>query len=361
MKKILILANFDDFYNTRKEVVAELLKEYEVNICYPYGPNIEKFKKMGCLFTNIEIDRRGTNPWHDLILNLNYRKILKKYKPDVVLTYSIKPNIYGGFWCRLLKIPYLVNITGLGTALENPGILQKVTILMHKVALKKVNTIFVQNQENKNFFIKHHIHSDKLHLIPGSGVNTDEFCYLEYPDSKDLHFLFVARVMKEKGIDQYLDTAKYIKVKYPNTYFHILGFCEENYKDILKSLENKEIIKYHGLVQNVSDFYRMSCCIIHPSYYPEGMSNILLEACSSGRPVITTNRSGCKEVVEDGVTGYVVNVKDSSSLIKKVEEFILLNNESKKNMGLLAREKVMKSFNRNLIISTYKKKVNELL
>lgn len=361
MKKILVLANFDDFYNTRKEVIEELLKEYEVRICYPYGPNVEKFKKMGCSFTDIYIDRRGVNPLKDLKLLHTYKQVLINYKPDVVLTYSIKPNVYGGYLCGKMKIPFLANITGLGTALENPGILQKIAILLHKFGLKKVHTVFVQNEENKQFFIDHNLYPNRLCLIPGSGVNTEEFDYLDYPLGKEKHFLYIARVMKEKGIDEYLEAAKVIKKEYPNTYFHILGFCEENYLDKLKKLEEQGIIQYHGLVEDVREYHKFSCCTIHPSYYPEGMSNVLLEACSCGRPVITTNRSGCKEIVKEGFNGFIFEQKNSESLIREIKKFLSLDYERQVELGDNARKFVIERFNRKIIIKKYMDSINKLL
>ncbi|MFQ6862909.1 MAG: glycosyltransferase family 4 protein [Beduini sp.] len=361
MKKILILANFDDFYNTRKEVVEELVKSYEVNICYPYGLNVEKFKEMGAKYTDITIDRRGKNPIQDIKLFIHYFNIIKKYKPDCVLSYSIKPNIYGGLACRIIKIPYLVNITGLGSALENSGWLQKLTIALHKIALKKAHTIFVQNKENKKFFQRHNINVDALVLIPGSGVNTDDYVYLEYPKTKEKHFLYIARVMKEKGIDQYLEAAAIIKRKYKDTYFHILGFCEEDYKDILKQYQDKNYILYHGLVEDVKKYHKMSCCLIHPSYYPEGMSNVLLEACACGRPVITTNRSGCKEIVDDGKNGYIFQQCNTNDLVEKIEKFLRLSVEEQMQMGVKSRNKVKLEFNRSIIIKQYKIKIKEVL
>ncbi len=359
LKKVLVLANFDDFYNTRKEVIEELIKEYEVNICYPYGPNVDKFKRMGCKYTDIQIDRRGTNILNDIKLLRNYKRILLNYKPDIVLTYSIKPNVYGGYCCAKYGIPYLANITGLGTALENPGLLQKLAIIMHKLGLRKANTIFVQNEENRDFFMEKNIYSNKLCLIPGSGVNTAEFNYLEYPTGNEKHFLYIARVMKEKGIDQYLEAAKFIKKRYPNTFFHILGFCEEDYKSKLKLLEDEGIIQYHGLVNDVRKFHKISCCTIHPSYYPEGMSNVLLEAASCGRPVITTNRSGCKEIVEDNVTGFIFKKMDSNDLINKIQFFLSKTYFQQKEMGVLARKYVVDNFERKKVIKIYMDMIRE--
>lgn len=360
-KKILILANFDDFYNTRKEVIEELLKDYEVNVCYPYGPNVEKFKLMGCIFTDIYIDRRGINPLKDLKLLNKYKSIIKQYGPDIVLTYSIKPNVYGGYICAKYDIPYLANITGLGTALENSGILQKIAIIMHKIGLRKVSTIFVQNEENKIFFQKHNIFPDTLCLIPGSGVNTHKFNYITFPQGQEKHFLYIARVMKEKGIDQYLEAAEYIKKSYPNTFFHILGFCEEDYRDKIEKLEKNNIVQYHGLVEDVRKFHKFSCCTIHPSYYPEGMSNVLLEAASCGRAVITTDRSGCKEIVNDNVTGFIYKSKDTNDLIRKILLFLSKSDSQQEEMGKSARKYVIKKFKREIVINKYMEKIREIM
>ena len=164
--------------------------------------------------------------------------------------------------------------------------------------------------------------------------------------------------MKEKGIDQYLEAAKYIRNKYPNTRFHICGFCEEDYEDILKEYQNQGIIIYHGLLDDVRKILKITHCTIHPTYYPEGMSNVLLESCACARPIITTDRSGCKEIVDDGINGYIIKQKDSNDLIDKIEKFLNLDYEDKKLMGLYARNKVESEFDRNIVVNIYKQILN---
>lgn len=189
-------------------------------------------------------------------------------------------------------------------------------------------------------------------------MNLEHFKVLPYPDGDEkIKFLFISRIMKEKGIEQYLDLAKYITEKYKNTEFHILGFCEQEYEKILEDLQKDKIIYYHGLQKDVIPFLKESSCLIHPSYYPEGMSNVCLEASASGRPVITTNRSGCKEIVEDGTTGFIVNIKDSKDLIGKVEKFINLSKTEREKMGLNARKKVEKEFDRNIVVNVYMEQI----
>lgn len=363
MKKVLILANNDiGLYNFRKELIERLINEkIEVFISLPNGERVKDLKKLGCTFIETNVDRRGTNPIKDFKLLLKYKKILKEIKPDIVLTYTIKPNIYGGLICRIKNIPYICNITGLGTAVENKSFMQKILFEMYRISLKNVKCCFVQNSENLQFLINNKlVEKTKCKLIPGSGVNLEHFKILPYPkEDENIKFLFISRIMKEKGIEQYLEAAKVIKEKYKNTEFHILGFCEQEYEEKLKTLTDERIVNYHGLQKDVIPFLQEASCLIHPSYYPEGMSNVLLEACASGRPVITTNRSGCREIVEDEKTGYIIEIKNSNQLVEKIEKFLKLSNEQREQMGLNARKKVEKEFDRNIVIEEYLKEIGK--
>ena len=358
--RILILANNDlGLYNFRKELIEKLLElNYEVYISLPNGNKVEEMIQMGCKFIETDVDRRGTNPIKDLKLIFKYNRIVKDTKPDIILTYTIKPNIYGGISARIKKTPYIANITGLGTALENGGILQKILIYLYKVALKSVKCCFAQNEENLKFLENHKIAKGKLSLIPGSGVNLEKFRVLNYPDENEpIEFLFISRIMKEKGIDQYIETAEYIRTKYPNTKFHILGFCEQEYETKLKELQDRDIIIYHGRQDDIIPYLEKASCTIHPTYYPEGMSNVLLESCASGRPIITTNRAGCREIVDDGINGYIVEEKNTKDLIEKVEKFLQLTNEERKQMGFAGRKKVEKEFDRKIVVEEYLKEI----
>ncbi|TCT12859.1 galacturonosyltransferase [Natranaerovirga pectinivora] len=358
MGKILVLANNDiGLYKFRKELIEELLKGNDVYISLPEGEYVKKLIDLGCRFIDTKISRRGTNPITDFKLMIRYKKILKKIKPDVVLTYTIKPNIYGGMMCRLAKTSYIPNVTGLGTAVGNSGVLQSITIALYKLAFKNACCVFFQNKENAEFINGKGIIKGKQKIIPGSGVNLDYYDVLDYPEEENINFLFISRVMKQKGIDQYLDAAKYITEKYSNTKFHILGFCEEAYEKKLKDMHDRGIIQYHGMQSDVRKFYKVSHCTIHPTYYPEGMSNVLLESAACGRPIITTNRSGCREIVEDGINGYVVEQQNSQDLIEKIEDFLKLSYEEKKVMGLSGRAKVEKEFDRQIVVRAYKDEI----
>jgi len=360
MKKVLILVNHDVvIYNFRLEIVEKLLEEqFEVYVSSPYGERIDDLIELGCEYIDTSVSRHGTNIIEDFKLLLHYREIMKEVQPDIVLTFTIKPNIYGGMACRLLNIPYIANITGLGTAVENGGLMQKITVMLYKVAFKKIKCVFFQNKENQQFFIDRKIALGKHQLLPGSGVNLERFPLLDYPDDEIVKFVFISRIMKEKGIEQYLEAATYIKEKFPNTEFHICGFCEENYEDTLKDFEDRGIIIYHGMVRNIVDILKNMHCTIHPTYYPEGMSNVLLESAACGRPLITTDRSGCREIINQEKNGYLVKIKDNKDLIGKIEQFLQLNSVKKNEMGIQGRHKVEDEFDRKIIVNSYLSQIN---
>lgn len=344
-------------YNFRLELVERLLNEgYEVYISSPYGERIDVLVDLGCRYLEVDLDRHGLNIFQEWKLLRYYKKIIKQVKPDIVLTYTIKPNIYGALAAKSNGVPVISTITGLGTAVENGGSMQKLSIYLYKYAFKNISKVFFQNIENKQFFINNKIAVGKHELVPGSGVNLKHFSLLEYPNDSTIEFVFISRIMKEKGIDEYLEAAKYIRSKYPNTRFHILGFCEERYEDKLNAFEKEEIIHYHGMQRDIREFLKFSHCTVHPSYH-EGMSNVLLESAASGRPIITTDISGCKEIVDDSVSGYTVELKSSDDLIDKIETFLNLPYEQKREMGILGRRKVEKEFDRQIVVDAYMREI----
>ncbi len=359
MKTVLIISNVTGgLYSFRKELIEQLAKDNRVVILSSFSGREEELRAFGCELIETKFNRHGKNPLQELKLISLYKKYIREIKPDIVLTYTIKPNIYGGMACADLKIPYVANITGLGTAVENPGPMQKLTITLYRIGLRKAQKVFFQNEENRRFMLKHKIIKSNYDLIPGSGVNLEQYNVLDYPDDDTVNFTFIARIMKEKGIDQYLDAAKYIKNKYPNTQFHVCGNCEQAYESTLKELNDNGTIIYHGRIKDIAGMHKISSCTIHPTYYPEGMSNVLLESCACGRPIITTDRAGCREIVDDGVNGYVVRQKDSQDLIEKVEKFLKLSVDERKAMGLAGRAKVEKEFDRKIVIHKYLEEVN---
>ena len=357
--KVLVLANDTTYaFNLRDELLERLVSDgNEVVVASQPLLYQEELKGMGCRLIDIETNRHGKNPLSDLGLLSKFKKILKAEKPDIVLTYNIKPNVYGGMACKSLKIRYIPNITGLGTAVEYPGMMQKITTRLYKSGVAGASCIMFQNDENQAFFAEHKMLKPgvRTRLLPGSGVNLNKHKAMPYPENTDtINFLFIARVLKEKGIDLYLNGAKRIYEKHKNVVFHICGLCDdESYLGLLKEAEKSGYIKYHGQQKDMIPFFEMAHCIVHPSYYPEGMSNVLLEAAAHCRPIIATDRSGCRETVDDKKSGFIVPIKDEDALVDALEAFLAMPYEQKREMGLAGRAKIEKEFDRQFVVGAY--------
>ncbi len=363
-KRILILANNDvGLYRFRKELLVELLATgYEVYISLPQGEYIEKLKELGCIYIETPFERRGMNPIKDILLLIKYYNLVKRMKPAVVLTYTIKPNVYGGMVCKLLKIPYLSNITGLGTSIEKNGFMQKVILQMYRFGLNKADCIFYQNVHNMKFMKKHHVEAKREKLLPGSGIDLITNPYEEYPtENSEIKFLSVMRIMKDKGICELLECAKTIKKQYTKVRFSLVGEYDEEYlKEQVEKAQREGIIEYLGFRNDIHELMANHHCIIHPSYH-EGMSNILLEAAACGRPVIASDIPGCAEVFEHRKTGYGFTVKNVDEMIKCVQEFIEMPIEQKAQMGRNGRSKVEKEFDRKIVIDSYIQEINKII
>lgn len=360
-KTILVLANkYTTIVNFRLEVMAALVKAgYDVYISLPDHERLKEIEAVGAKTIITEISRRGTNPIEDFKLMLTYKKLINRLKPSLVLTYTIKPNVYGGMACALCKVPYVANITGLGTAVENGGLMQKLTVFLYRLGLEKAATVFFQNTENRAFFEKHHIAMGRHASLPGSGVNLEKFALMDYPCDGEVHFAFISRIMREKGIEQYLDVARAIRAKNNNVYFHVCGFGDEDYENKMATLDKEGLIIYHGLLNDVRVMLKDAHCVIHPTFYPEGMSNVLLESAASGRPIISTDRPGCREAIDHGVNGFIVKEQDSADLIEKVEQFLQLSYQQRQKMGMKGREKVAAEFDRNIVVEKYLEKAKQ--
>lgn len=348
---VMILANFDlGLYQFRKELIQELLKENEVIISLPYGELVEPLKEMGCKFNDTPVDRRGNNPIKDLKLFAEYRKLLKQEKPDLVITYTIKPNVYGGIACRIARIPYVVNITGLGTVFQNDGILKKIVIQMYKAGCKKAKVVFFENIENQQIFIDSKIvKKEQTCLLNGAGVNLDTYQVMEYPKGEKIKFLFMGRVMAEKGIDELFEAMKKLVEDSVNCELDILGGYEENYKEKIERYEADGWLHYHGYQKDVRPYIGNCHCSVLPSWH-EGMANTNLESAASGRPVITSDISGCKESVEDGKTGFLVKRKDNDDLYRVMKRFAALSYEKRRDMGIEARKRMENLFDKTVVV-----------
>lgn len=365
MKILVLTNNFGGLYSFRKEVMKAMVdKGYHVVISAPSKDDAMKvawFENIGCKLIEIPFNRQGTNPLADLKLMWRYCKLIKKIKPDVVLSYTIKPNLYGGMACALTGVPQIANVTGLGAAVEYPGLMQKLTIFLYKIGMRKTWLTFFQNNDNMDFCKVHGMVKGRVQLIPGSGVNLEHHEKKPYPaESEPIRFLFMGRIRREKGIEEFLTAAEAITKRYKDVEFHVVGGCEGDYEGRLLELQEKGVVTYHGGQSDVRPYFAMAACTLHPSFYPEGMSNVLLESCATGRPIMTTMRAGCREIVEDGRNGYLVKQQDAEDLIAKVEKFLALPYAERKAMGDAAREKAEREFDRKIVVNAYLKAIDNI-
>lgn len=361
--KILILANsVNGLYNFRSELVEELLNNnLKVYFSVPHKSSHDKVKlleEMGAIHIQTPIDRRGINPLEDLKLILKYKKIIKDLVPDLILTYTIKPNIYGNWVANYYNIPSIMNVTGIGTSLTSK--LKYFVKPLYASACSRADKVFFQNEDNRELFLSNNmLVEDKTVLIPGSGVNIDKFKPLAKKNTdQKVRFLFIGRIMKEKGIEEYLEAAELLSEDYSNLEFQILGsYEEEKYKKII---ENNSNVKHLGYSKDVRQEIKEVDCVINPSYH-EGMSNVLLESAAMAKPLIASDISGCKEIVEDGNNGFLFKVKSAQSLKDKIIQFIDLSEEQRAEMGKESRKKVKKEFDRRIVINAYLEEINDVI
>ena len=353
-KRILVLANNDvGLYRFRKDLLAALLGAgHEVYISLPDGGFISELVQLGCRFIDTPIDRRGMNPARDAKLLGQYRAILKRLRPDLVLTYTIKPNIYGGLACRALHIPYAVNITGLGSAIENGGWLKRFVLMLYKPVLAGAKVVFFENAGNRDTLAATGVVPRWRDVVlHGAGVNLEDYPCQPYPQEVTVRFLFVGRVMHEKGVDELFAAAKWMKQTYGDSVeFHIVGSFEEGYKPLMDELEQTGVVKYHGYQSDMKRFYAMADCVVLPSYH-EGMSNVLLEAAASGRPLITSDIPGCREAVELGVSGYLCPARDADALYAAMRRFLELPPAQRAAMGAASHDWIARNFNKKAVVA----------
>lgn len=360
--RILILANH---FNTLRIFRRELIKSladlgHEIIISIPFcdeeNKSILESYGTSVVFTNFE--RRGMNPIKDIKLLREYKRLIRQTKPDKVITYTIKCNIYGGLACQSFKIPHYANITGLGSTFQTEGLTKKLVSLLYKVSLRRSKRVFFENIGNRDTLLSLGcVKRAQCVVLPGAGVNLDEFSPVPYPsDASAIRFLFVGRIMKEKGVDEYFDAIKRIKSEYSNTEFHFIGWYEDNYEPIVTDLIENKLIFFHGFQSDVKPFIAESHCIVLPSWH-EGMSNTLLEASSMCRPIITTDIHGCKEAVIENENGYLITPKDTDTLYNALKRFIELSPKQRAAMGVIGREHMIKCFDKQKVVQMTLKEI----
>ncbi len=366
--KIVFSSNISwSIYNFRTPLLKSLQRDghkiYTVSNRDDYA---KKLENEGFIFEEIGLNNNSTNPFEDLKTVFNYFIIYKKIKPDVICHNAIKPNIYGTIAASLLKIPTINNISGLGTLFIKQSFSTRIAKWLYKFSQKRASKVFFQNNDDLDLFVKNRlVKLSKCQVIPGSGVDTSKFIPIIRTQEKDsFHFLFVGRLLYDKGILEYIDAIKLLKKKYKNVSFSILGPLYENNstainKETLNAWVSERIVNYFGETDNVKGFMEKADCIVLPSYR-EGMSKVLIEASSLGLPIVTTNVPGCRDVIIENETGFLCEVKSSKDLAVKMEKMLLLSSEQRKKMSKKARKRAVEVFDINIIIDYYKKAIKSI-
>jgi len=340
-------------------------KGYEITLIAKEDGHTKYLTDRKYNFISINFDVKGMNILKDFISLIHLIYLTKKIKPDLILNFTTKANIYGSIAARFNSIPVVNNIAGLGTLFMNFDFKTKILLTLYKISHKRVDFVFFQNNEDRDLFLKHKIiNQEKTLRIPGSGVNLLKYL-AEPPYLKQVKFIFISRLLKAKGIYELIKAAEVVKQKYPEAVFEILGFVNNDSPTSItlnevEQWEKKGIIKYLGETQDVRPYIKNSTCVVFPSYYREGVPRVLLEASAMARPIITTDNIGCRDAVDHGFNGLLCKVKDHADLAEKIITFIQMSDTAKIEMGKSGRIKVEKEFDQNIVFNSYFKIIQEL-
>ena len=368
MLKVCVLGNDEGgIYAFRRELIATLVgRGVTVIVGFPWAGHSMRIRELGCETINTRINRHGTSIVEDMRLLMQYIKLFRGSHPDIVLTHTIKPNVYASLACQICGVPYINNITGLGATFQKDTLLMRLVVALQRWAYRKSSCVFFQNRANMERFLQMGVVSQNtpMRLLPGSGVNLSLHRYEPFPaDDGIIRFVTVARIQRTKGYDELFCAARRVKAACPNTEFHIAGRFEEvEYKGEVERLAQDGTVTYHGemLQEEVHRLIAQCNCLIHPSYH-EGMSNVCLEAAATGRPVLASNIPGCRETFDDGITGIGFAPRNADSLVEAIERFLRLSKEERRAMGLRGREKMEREFDRRIVVDAYLEEIERVL
>lgn len=330
-----------------------------------YAP---KLKELNCRLIPVQIDAGGMNPGKDLDLFLQYLRILKQEQPDVILSYTIKPNVYCSLAATMQGLPIINNISGLGTVFIRKSWATMFVKALYRLALSRSSKVFFQNKDDMRLFLENNlVRAEITESIPGSGINLQDFSLLPFHKATQhrFRFLLIARMLWDKGIGEFVKAAKALHYKYPHTEFCLLGFLNVNNPSAIPRSQLEEwvsegTIKYLGVVDDVRSELAAADCVVLPSYR-EGTPRALLEAAAIGKPIITTDVAGCREVVDDEQNGLLCKAYDDRDLAEKMEKILFLSDETRRAMGLIGRKKMERQFDEQIVIRSYLKAIEKII
>ncbi len=351
MKKVLILSNHSYmFWQFRRELVQAMLDlGCEVTLAVPFGDRTQSLEKLGISMIDTPMNRRGISPHQERELIRQYREILDTQQPELVLTYSIKPNIYAGILCARRNIPYCMNIQGVGSAFQRPASAGVVSAL-YRAAARKAKVVFFENEDNARMFRERKIiRPQQQRILRGAGINLSHYHCRPYPENEKVHFLYLGRLMREKGIGELFSAVRRLHTEGESFHLDVVGFFEERHLTQLEELTKLGICTFHGFQMETRPYYAETDCVVLPSYH-EGMCNVLLEGAAMGRPLLTSDIPGCREAVEEGVTGFTCPARDAEALYRLMKHFLQLPREQRAAMGRAGRQRMERYFDKNQVI-----------
>ena len=360
--KILLTVNAAwNVWNFRRPLVAALLAEgHSVTVLAPEDDAVPSLLEMGCHFVPLAMDAKGLNPLEGVKLVQRFKQQFRVLQPDVVLSFTIKNNIFGALAARAVGVPFVPNVTGLGTAFLSGGLLQAVAEGLYRHAFKRLPVVFFQNADDRDLFVQRRlVRAGQARLLPGSGIDLQRFAAAEMPPATSAPvFLMIARLLRDKGVLEFVEAARQVRAQYPQARFQLLGAVDaENRTAIDRATVDgwvaEGVVEYLGTTEDVRPFIADASCVVLPSYR-EGAPRTLIEAAAMARPLIATDVPGCRAVVEDGVTGYLCQVRDAGSLATAVMRMLALPHDARVAMGRAGRQKMQREFDEALVVAAYR-------
>lgn len=346
--------------NFRSGLIAALVAEgFDVVAVAPSDEYVDQLIGLGCRYIPMPMDNKGTHPGRDLMLLFRFFKLMRTERPDIYLGYTVKPNIYGSLAANGLGIAVINNVAGLGTVFNQTGWLNWFVRILYRISLSRSATVFFQNSDDYQLFVSEKIVSRAVaDCLPGSGIDLRKFVPVPLPAKASIRFLLVARMLWDKGVGEFVAAARYLKQRGIKAEFCLLGFLDTDNPSAISRAQMNDweaegFIQYLGVSNNVREEIAQADCVVLPSFYREGTPRALLEAAAMARPIVTTNSVGCRDVVDDGVTGYLCAPKDALDLAEKMANIVDLSHDERKLMGLRSRAKMEQQFDEEVVIQRY--------
>lgn len=356
--RVLIFANDNStLYNFRRELLSRLVADgFNVTVALPAHGRNQAFRDLGCTVIETPLSRFGTNPMAELATLARFGRIARRARPDVVLTFTAKPNIYGGIAAQFCRVPYIGAVTGLGAAFQSDDLLKWFSSILYRIAFRRAHAVFFENVDNMMTFRRIGIVGDQAKVVSGAGVNLVLHSSESYPEaSGNTRFITVARIRRDKGYDELFEVIQRVCTERDDVEFEIVGWYEDDrYRSVVDSMQVNYPVTFHDDVpqQRVHELMTAAHCLIHPSHH-EGMANVILEASATGRPCIVSDIPGCREPIEDSATGLLHAARSAVALYAAVIEFLDIAWVDQREMGLAARRKMENEFDRESVVDQY--------